>query len=176
MQSPVAKNEQFLVHWTRYEPRVFAYIYTLLPNWADAQDVLQETSIVLWQKLEEFTPGTDFVRWACRIAYFEVQKHRHRQHVQKTLLSESFVDLLARRMSDSSEYLQSLVAALGPCVEMLKSSERELIRTHYVQGESIQSTAAQLGRSSDAVYKSLQRVRRKLFECVRRAVRREEQS
>ena len=70
--------------------------------------------LVLWQKLDEFTPGTDFVRWACRVAYFEVQKHRHRQHVRGMLLSQAFVDLLAKRMSDSSEDLQSLVAALGP--------------------------------------------------------------
>ena len=174
MQDHSTKNEQFVSHWTRYEPRVFAYIYTLLPNWADAQDVLQETSIVLWQKLAEFAPGTDFVRWACRVAYFEVQKHRHRQHVRKMLLSESFVDLLAKQMGDSSEDIQTLMAALGPCVEMLKSPERELIRMHYLQGISVKSTATQLGHSSEAAYKSLQRVRRKLFDCIRRAIRRED--
>lgn len=175
MQDPTNKNERFVKQWTRSEPRVFAYIYTLLQNWADAQDVLQETGIVLWQKLDEFTSGTDFVRWACRIAYFEVQKHRHRQHARKTLLSESFVELLAQRMSSSSEELQSLTAALGPCVEKLKTPERELIRVHYLLGTSVKSAAAQTGHSTESAYKSLQRVRRKLFDCIRLALRRQEQ-
>lgn len=175
MQDTNGRNEQFVKHWTRSEPRVFAYIYTLLPNWADAQDVLQETGVVLWQKLDDFTPGTDFVRWACRVAYFEVQKHRHRRHVRTLMLSESFVDLLAKRMSNSSEELQSLTDALGPCLEKLKTPERELVRSHYVLGATVESAAARTGRSTEAAYKSLQRVRRKLFDCIRRALRREEQ-
>ena len=174
MPSPTGKNEQFVMNWTRCEPRVFAYIYTLVPNWANAQDILQETSIVLWQKLDEFIPGTDFVRWACRVAYFEVQKHRHRQQAHTMLLSDSFVDLVATRMSDSSEELQSVMAALGPCVEKLKLSERQLIRNHYVLGASVKATAAKLGHSPETAYKSLQRVRRKLFDCVRRAIHQEE--
>ena len=174
MPSPTGKNEQFVLNWTRCEPRVFAYIYTLLPNWADAQDVLQETGILLWQKFEEFTSGTDFVRWACRVAYFEVQKHRHRERARKISLSDSFVDLLAERMNNSCEELQSVLAALGPCVERLKSPERKLIRMHYVLGASVKSVAAQLGHSREAAYKSLQRVRRKLFDCIHRALHQEE--
>ena len=52
---------------------------------------------------------------------------------------------------------------------MLKSTERELIHMHYVRGTDVRSAAAQLGRSPEAAYKSLQRVRRKLFDCIRRA-------
>jgi RNA polymerase sigma-70 factor, ECF subfamily len=166
-------NEQFAAYWARYEPRVFAYIHTLLPNWVDAQDVLQETSIVLWEKLDQFTPGTDFVRWACRVAYFEVKKHRQRKHSQGILLSESFVDLLTKRMSESSDDLQSLLSTLGVCVEKLNPPERELIRMYYVLGADAKSAADQLGRTPDAVYKSLQRVRRKLFDCIRRFSARE---
>lgn len=169
-------NERFMTYWARSEPRVFAYIYTLVPNWADAQDILQDTSIVLWQKLDQFTPGTDFVRWACRVAFFEVKKYRQRSHLRGPLLSESFVDLLAKRMDDSAENLQILVAALGSCMEKLKVPERELIRVCYVMRVEVKSAATQLGRSCDDVYKSLQRVRRKLFDCICRTVRREEQT
>lgn len=174
MQNSTGRHDQFVKNWTRCEPRVFAYIYTLAPNWSDAQDILQETSVVLWNKLDEFVPGTDFVRWACRVAYFEVQKYRHRQHTQAKLLSESFLDFVADRMSESSDELQAMMAALGPCVEKLKLSERQLVRDHFILGANVKDAAAQVGISVDAAYKSLQRIRRKLFECVRRGVRREE--
>ncbi len=174
MQRSDNKHEQFVANWTRCEPRVFAYIYTILPNWADAQDVLQETSVVLWQKLDEFSPGTDFVRWACRVAFFEVQKHRYRHLAEQNHLSDLFVDLLAKRMEDHSDELHAIMAALGPCTEKLKPGERDLVHRHYVLGMTVKSVAEQQGNSSEAAYKSLQRARRKLFDCIRRALRREE--
>ena len=39
------------------ERRIYAYILTLLGNGADAEDVLQETSIILWDKFAEFQPN-----------------------------------------------------------------------------------------------------------------------
>jgi RNA polymerase sigma-70 factor (ECF subfamily) len=90
------------------------------------------------------------------------------------LLSDAFVDLLAERIDESSEDLQSVMATLGPCVEKLKTPERQLIRNHYVLGETVKVAAAQLGMSAEAAYKSLQRIRRKLFDCVRRVIHQEE--
>ena len=172
MAAAADKSEQFMGLWTRHEPRVFAYIHTLLPHWADAEDVLQNTSIVLWQKLDQFAPGTDFVAWACRAAFFEVQKHRHQQHVNRTRFQAAFLDLLAKQMGDRSDELQDLLVALGPCVDKLGEVDRELIELRFAPGATTQSVAARLQRTVESVYKSLQRVRRNLFECIKRAVRR----
>ena len=49
-------------------PRILAALDALLLNWNDAEDVFQESCIVLWQKFEEFQPQTNFVGWAMRIA------------------------------------------------------------------------------------------------------------
>ncbi len=53
------------------QDRVYTYTRTLLPNAENARDVLQETNIVLWRKRNEFKPGTDFVAWACKVAYYQ---------------------------------------------------------------------------------------------------------
>jgi DNA-directed RNA polymerase specialized sigma24 family protein len=84
------------------------------------------------------------------------------------------MDMVAARMSDSTEELQSVMAALGPCVEKLKTQERRLIHNHYMLGATVKAAAATLGHSPESAYKLLQRIRRKLFDCVRRAVRRED--
>src|SRR5260221_10163530 len=55
---------------TRHQRQVFAYIYTLVPDRHDAEDLLQETSVVICEKFDEFVPGTDFVAWACQIAWW----------------------------------------------------------------------------------------------------------
>src|SRR5260221_14067934 len=54
---------------TRHQRQVFAYIYTLVPDRHDAEDLLQETSVVICEKFDEFVPGTDFVAWACQISW-----------------------------------------------------------------------------------------------------------
>ena len=54
-----------LLHESR--SRLYGYIYALVQNQADAEDLFQETTLCLWQKFEEFEQGTDFGRWATRV-------------------------------------------------------------------------------------------------------------
>ena len=51
-----AKSTVFLPLFLKNERRLYAYILTLLPRRADADDVLQETSLVLWDKFDETEP------------------------------------------------------------------------------------------------------------------------
>ena len=49
------RTDQFIRLFSREEPRLHAYILTMVPNWSDAADILQETSAVLWKKFDEFS-------------------------------------------------------------------------------------------------------------------------
>src|SRR3954453_21349697 len=69
---PTDKNKLFLRMFLQNERRLYAYILTLLPHRADADDALQETSLVMWDKFDEAAPPDDFAAWGCRIAYFKV--------------------------------------------------------------------------------------------------------
>src|SRR6266508_2218769 len=66
------RSKLFLRLFLQNERRLYAYILTLLPNRADADDVLQEASLVMWDKFNERQPPDDFAAWGCRIAYFKV--------------------------------------------------------------------------------------------------------
>src|SRR6516225_7014590 len=65
-------SKLFLRLFLQNERRLYAYILTLLPNRADADDVFQEASLVLWDKFDERHPPDDFAAWGCCIAYFKV--------------------------------------------------------------------------------------------------------
>src|SRR5262245_5742011 len=66
-----AKGRAFLRLFLQNERRLYAYILTLLPHRADADDVLQEASLVMWDKFDDANPPADFTAWGCRIAYFK---------------------------------------------------------------------------------------------------------
>ena len=57
-------RKRLMLLMTRHQRQIFGYIYTLVPNRADAEDILQETSLVICEKFDEFKEGTDFVAWA----------------------------------------------------------------------------------------------------------------
>lgn len=61
-------RKRLMALMTRHQRQIFAYIYTLVPDRHDAEDLLQETSLVICEKFDEFRPGSDFVAWACQIA------------------------------------------------------------------------------------------------------------
>src|SRR5947209_11694655 len=66
------KSKLFLRLFLQNERRVYAYILTLLPHRADADDVLQDASLVMWDKFDPRQPPDDFAAWGCRIAYFKI--------------------------------------------------------------------------------------------------------
>src|SRR5256885_12120337 len=63
-------RKRLMALMTRHQRQMFSYIYVLVPNRSDAEDLLQETSLVICEKFHEFREGTDFVAWACQIAYW----------------------------------------------------------------------------------------------------------
>lgn len=52
--------------------RIFAKIYALLPHQADAEDVFQRTSMLLWKKFSQYDGKEGFLPWACTVAHYEV--------------------------------------------------------------------------------------------------------
>ena len=91
-----AKGREFLKRFLPAERRIFGYILTLVPDRADADDLLQETSLAMWEQFDPGDPPRDMLAWGCRIAYFQVQHHRRawRRRMQ-------FSDRLVRRLAES---------------------------------------------------------------------------
>ena len=80
------RGDEFIVHLTACQNRLYAYVFSLLPDRERRRDVLQETNLVLWRKSDQFMAGTDFGAWACKVAYFEVLAERRRLRQGSTLV------------------------------------------------------------------------------------------
>ena len=81
--------------------RLFGFVLTLLPRLDEAEKVFQNACLVLLDKFDEFQPGTDFIRWACQIAKYEVLSfHRRWKQRKHFFLNEADLELLAERHMD----------------------------------------------------------------------------
>jgi RNA polymerase sigma-70 factor (ECF subfamily) len=166
-----SKGRAFLGRFLKAERRIFAYILTLLPHRADAEDVLQEVSVIMWEKFDEHAPPEDFVAWGCRIAYYRIRDHRRSQRRQRVVFSEAMLEHMAGTLAGSvSLRLDERGEALSHCLEKLEGRDRELLSERLKEGASVRSTAERFGRSVDVVYKALARIRKALHDCVARTL------
>src|SRR5437762_14204905 len=116
-----AKGKLFLRLFLQNERRLYAYILTLLPHRADADDVLQEASLVMWDKFDDHHPPDDFAAWGCRIAYFKVLDFCKKRQRSRVLFSQALLERLAETAAEQAEALQpdERRAALAGCIAEL---------------------------------------------------------
>jgi RNA polymerase sigma-70 factor (ECF subfamily) len=158
---------EFVTLWTSHAPKVYAYIFSLVYNFADADDVLQETSLVLLRKFHEFEPGTNFSAWACRIAYLEVLEFHRRgrllEHLDEEVLERVHFEL--GRIADGAD---ARTDALSECLKKLSEKDRRLVELRYQGNCATAIVANMIGRTVSAVHKALARIHESLLECIRR--------
>jgi RNA polymerase sigma-70 factor, ECF subfamily len=148
--------------------RIFGCILALLPRLSDAEEVFQQTCVIILGKAGQFTPGTDFVRWACQIAQYEVYNYRRRRQGERLYFDNALLDRIAACRLQGENLLEEEFAALRKCVEKLSPSDRHLIQEQYRRRITTRALAAELRRPANSVYKAVQRIRRTLRECVER--------
>jgi len=182
-QSQPPNPREFIRLLMENERRVFSYIRTLLGNSTDADDVLQEASMTMWDKFAEFDQNVDesqlsknFVAWSFKIAYFTAQNFRRSKGRSRVVFSNSMIEVIAEKNSQMTEQLEQRHQWLERCLQKLSQTDRDLLRLRYEHDASIESTAKESGRTKAAVYKALSRVRAALFECVNRGISLENQS
>ena len=83
--------DDFLSQYSGCESWLFAYLMALLGNRDDAEEVFQETTLALWRSFGDFQPGTDFVRWAKRVAFHRVLTYRKQRQRHGIPQSEEFL-------------------------------------------------------------------------------------
>ena len=164
------RAEEFMALFTAHHRRLFRYILALLPRLHAAEDVLQETNLVLWRRFSEFRAGTDFYAWAARVAFLQVLSYRKSSRRQLLPLDEEVLEALADRSIESTDYLDAARDALQHCVQKLRADDSELISRRYISGQSGKKVAEELGRPQNSVYKSLGRIRQSLLECIRQTL------
>ena len=161
-------GEDFVRLFTSVQRSLYLFILPLVRTAADAEEVLQETNIVVLSKWAHFEPGTNFIAWCRAIARLEVFRFRRSRHHRIQLLGDDVIDLLSQKMEEQPADIEQRRDALTECISKLREADQELLRRRYLAGVTGDDVAHQLGRPANSVYQSLGRVRRVLLECIRR--------
>jgi RNA polymerase sigma-70 factor (ECF subfamily) len=162
--SPAAHTLLVQKLFVKHQGVVKAYILSLLPSMADAEDVLQETFLTVSAKAAAFAEGTNFVAWACTIARFKVLEARRRLR-QPSLLTEEAIDALSEEVPETG-FFEERVEAVRRCLDRLAPRARQIVWLRYHGGCSCDDIGRQVGWRAAAVRVALAKARTALRSCV----------
>jgi len=170
INDPAAAQQRFLSLFLRSEREVFRYVAALVPNVADAEDIVQQTALALWEKFDAYDPAQPFTPWACRFALNKARQWIERHERWRALLDGDLAEELACRREELRPELEVRLRRLEGCLERLPEEQRSLVEGYYYRRQEIDQLANQSGRTVASAYKALQRIRQALQACMEHAV------
>jgi RNA polymerase sigma-70 factor (ECF subfamily) len=163
-----AAQQRFLSLFLRSEREVFRYVAALVPNVADAEDIVQQTALALWEKFDSYDPALPFTPWACRFALNKARQWIDRHRRWQALLAHGPAEELEQRRTELQPEFEQRLRHLEDCLGRLEPAQRSLVHAYYYERTDVESLAGRTGRTVAATYKMLQRVRQALQACVER--------
>ncbi len=163
--------QQFLRLYLKHQKSIFGYIVSMLPNWAEADDILQETTEIMWRKFADFEPGTNFSAWATKIARLQVLRHYRNHSTSHIRFDSDLLELLSEDSPCAFDDIDHRVLALQECMTKLTDNQKNLIKMRYYQTIPVKEMAVRARKPAHTIYKLLSRIHQSLMLCIRRRMR-----
>jgi RNA polymerase sigma-70 factor (ECF subfamily) len=160
----------------QHHRQLLGYIHSLIRDLEDAEDLFQQTMLILWKKFSTYDRRQSFLAWGCGVARLEVSNFLRVRGRNRLYFSDDLNLLLADAHCELSPgELESRQEALRACVQKLRERDRELLKSCYAVAHGVVEAAKVTGRSAQSVHNSLRRIRRALYECIQRTLNQETQ-
>jgi len=170
--NPEMQQGEFLKEFVPAREDLLAFIFALVPSHADAENLFQEASVVLWQRFASYTPGTNFKAWARKTIHNKVLNERTRAR-RETLWDPSVIEALERAFEDGAAPLDRMKDALEKCLGQLPELNQAILRSRYHEGKSYREIAERLKRSEQGIRVTVHKVRNLLADCVKHGIQME---
>jgi len=167
--------EQFAALWTAAQPTIAAFIRTLIPDYLQADEVLQRVAVTLVRKFDHYDQARSFTAWAVGVAKYEVLYFRRERATDKHLFGDEIVEQIAIRYEMLADEVDPIREALRQCLQQLKGRSKRVIELRYRRGMKSKAIADEMTLSAGAVRMLLCRVRETLRRCIERRVGRQDQ-
>ena len=139
------QEPEFIQHLTSCQHWLRTYLRALVTDGELADELLQRTNLVLWEKSGDFRSGTNFNAWACRVARFEVMAYRKQQVRDHRVFSNSAFEAIADEAEKHIGVLQDLRGFLDICLKQLPHEQSQLVAVRYASDGSVQESPSEKG-------------------------------
>src|SRR5690349_14557951 len=127
VDAPTAEQQRFLALFLRSEKELYRYVAALVPNISDAEDIVQQTALALWEKFDAYDPALPFTPWACRFALNKARQWIERRQRWQTLLQGGLAEELLERREALRPEFEMRLGHLEKCLGRLPNEQRKLV-------------------------------------------------
>src|SRR5215467_5166492 len=138
-KGPADAQQRFLSLFLRSEREIFRYVAALIPNVMDAEDIVQQTAMALWEKFAAYDPSQPFTPWACRFALNKARQWIERRQRWQALLDHGLAEDLAQRRQELQPDFEQRLKHLEGCLGKLPEGQRSLVEGYYYERASIET-------------------------------------
>ncbi len=144
----------------QFEKPLYHFLLTKTRNHHQAQDLLQDTFLITYRKLDRFNPSYPFSSWIYTIANRLAISHYRKQ---KTLLEE--VEFAIETTACNEVMEQECARSLWAYAKrLLTKNHFTALRLFYTEGMTIDQVAAAMNRNPNSVKVWLHRARKRLAQ------------
>lgn len=156
---------------SKHQRHLSSFIRSLVHTHSDADDVMQETSLALWEKRQHYDPTRDYFSWACGVAHIQVLRHRRKTATEKLWFNDDVLELLSSQMIEEANLFEFRQDALDKCIERLPDTDRKVVELRYQDGMTLEVMSKRIGSSARSIQRTMARVRRILHRCISATLR-----
>jgi len=164
-------QEEFTRLWMKSQRIVAGFIASMVPDFHESEDMLQNVAVVLLRKFSEYDSSQSFTGWALGIARYEVLQKRRSASRRIVNFRPEVSDAVAAAFEDMAPELESRTAALRQCFREVKGRSWDLLRLRYEEAMSPAQIGEKLAMESGTVRVSLSRIRASLQGCIERKMK-----
>jgi RNA polymerase sigma-70 factor (ECF subfamily) len=164
-------TEEIALYWTQSQPVVAAYISTAVPNFEDANDVLQNVALAIVRSYGKFNKQSSFTAWAIGIARNEILHYYRKVGRDRHVFDDVLIQQIAGVYQDNINELYEIKKTLEQCLAKLPGRWTQIIQMRYLRGLDARRIGQSFGISQNAVFSLLYRIRQSLRECIQRTVK-----
>jgi len=163
-------EERFLRHWVEAQPTLAAYITSCVGDFHEAEDILQEVSLVLHRKFAEYDSARPFIAWALGVARNEILNQRRTRARSFICYQGELMDRVTNTYMELAPMLDDRIKALRHCLGKVEGRSAEALRLRYETDMKPQEISEHMGIRPVAVRVLLSRAREWLRQCVERVL------
>lgn len=164
MNQPI--SDTFIQALTEHQTPLRCYIRSSMGGSVDADDVIQKTNVILWKKADLWDPATPFIRWAMKVARFEILAYYRDKGRDRMIFDDELINLMAESSEQGCEEIPDRILALRKCLAKLKPEHQQMIAARYKSADSIAKIAKLHNKTADGIKCLMLRLRKKLNLCI----------
>ena len=161
-------TKDFITLLSLNQIRIYSYIVGIVGRFNDADDIIQETTLTMWQKFSQFESGTDFLSWGISIAHYKIMEFRKKN--QAPQISEELMQQLHNRAPHKLKDANIYIEKLEECLKKLTPNDHSLIKQRYMSGYTVVELSKRFNVTIQSIYLRLAKIQGVLTRCIKRSV------